>query len=70
MKHNYSGKSLKELKEEYGVGSSGFFYEQDWYEKEPFWNDKPEAGEYEINLETKQFLKLTYEEQKEKLQKR
>lgn len=65
MKHNYSGKSLKELKKEFGVGSKGFC-EQDWYEQEAFWTEKPEAGAYEINVE-KAYTNLTYDEQKEKL---
>lgn len=65
MIHNFSGKSLKELKEEFGTDSKGF-YDQNWYEKEAFWNEKPEAGVYEINIE-KALTNLTYEEQKERL---
>ncbi len=44
-----SGKSLNELKKQYGTGKAGF-YDQDWYIDEAFANDKPEAGIYEINF--------------------
>lgn len=62
------GKSLKELKAEYGTGNGGF-YNQSWYENEPFFTDKPEPGVYEINVEKKEFTNLTYDEQKKKLKK-
>lgn len=65
--HLYSGKSLKELREEFGTGSSGF-YNQDWYKKESLYTEKAKAGTYEIVVE-KQLENLTYEEQKKKLKK-
>jgi hypothetical protein len=67
MKHTYSGKSLKELKEEYGTGGSGF-YKQDWYESKSFWTEKPKAGTYKIDLGEK-LTDLTFKEQKKRLKK-
>ena len=39
--HNYSGKSIKELVKEFGIGSKGF-YKQSWYEDEDFFTEKPD----------------------------
>lgn len=65
--HHYSGKSLKELREEFGTDSGGFCL-QDWYKTEPFYAEKAKAGTYEIVVE-KQLENLTYKEQKNKLKK-
>ena len=67
MKHNYTGASLKELKEKYGIGSSGF-YLQNWYKNEKFFIEKPKAGVYEIEL-GEDLVNLTYNEQLKKLKK-
>lgn len=60
------GQSLKELKEEYGVGANGF-YDSHWYKDEAFFTDKPEAGVYEVNIEEKAFIGMRYDEQVKKL---
>ena len=65
MKYNYTGASLKELKDKYGTGPSGF-YPQTWYGSESFLTGKPEAGIYEINL-GEDLKNLSYKEQVEKL---
>lgn len=44
------------------------FFQQSWYDKENFANDKPEAGEYEFDFTSKHTNK-TYEGQAEMLQK-
>lgn len=49
MKFTITGKNIIELRKEYGTGNGGF-YPQSWYDNEAFANDKPEAGEYEINF--------------------
>ena len=61
------GKSLLELRKEYGVGSSGF-YNQSWYDNELFAKEKPEAGEYDIDF-GEDIKNLTFAEQKTKLKK-
>ena len=65
---NISGKSILELREQYGTGNGGF-YDQNWYLSEDFAKDKPKAGTYEINFgeDTKS---LIFREQKEKIEKR
>lgn len=65
--HSYSGKSLLELREQYGTGSSGF-YNNDWWLNKPFVKEKAEPGEYEIVLD-KKFVDLTYDEQVKKIGK-
>jgi hypothetical protein len=50
IKVTTTGKSLKELREKYGTGSSGF-YTQDWYENEKFFTEKPEARYYELIID-------------------
>lgn len=67
MKFTLQGKSLLELKEEYGVGGSGF--QSFWWKGEPFAQERSEAGEYEILLETPYFTDLTFEEQKKQVPK-
>ena len=67
MKIKTTGKSLKELKEIYGTGSSGF-YPQSWYENESFYTEKPEAGTYEIEFDRK-LCNKTYKEQLKELPK-
>ena len=61
MKIKTTGKSLKELVEIYGIGSSGF-YPQEWYKEEKFYTEKPEAGEYDIDFDIKN-TNQTYREQ-------
>lgn len=56
-----TGKSIEELLKIYGTGLSGF-YPQDWYKKEKFFTEKPEAGEYEIDFET-DLTNKTFDEQ-------
>jgi hypothetical protein len=67
MKHNYSGKSLLELRSKYGTGASSF-YPQSWYDNEAFATEKPEAGIYEIIFDEKT-KSLTFADQKKKLKK-
>ena len=62
--HNFTGSSLAELKAKFGVGKNGF-YKQDWYESEPFWNKKPPAGKYEIQLRDDLNNKTLDEQKKE-----
>lgn len=52
MKFTTTGKSIKELLDIYGTGASGF-YPQTWYHDEEFLDEKPEAGEYEIEFDSK-----------------
>lgn len=68
MIYKYSGKSLKELKAEFGTGK-GRFYPQSWYENEAVFTDKPPAGIYEILIEKKMLENLTFNEQVKKLEK-
>ena len=65
--HNYSGKSLLELREQFGVGPSGF-YGNEWWLNEPFAKEKPEAGTYELDL-SYELVNLTFAEQQKKLKK-
>jgi len=67
MKFTTTSKSLNELYDIYGQGKNGFY--SHWWADEPFADEKPEAGKYEIKLEKKQFENLTYDEQKKKLKK-
>lgn len=67
IKHNYSGKSLLELREEYGIGSVGF-YDNVWWLNENFAKEKPEVGVYEIEL-GEDLVELTFKEQIAKLKK-
>lgn len=67
MKLTLQGKSLLELREEYGLGESGF-YGNDWWLNEDFAKEKPEGGEYEITLHHES-MNLTFNEQKKKLKK-
>lgn len=43
-----TGKSLNELRKEYGVGSGGFFC-NDWWLTEKFADEYPEVGTYEVD---------------------
>ena len=45
MKYNYTGKSLLEIREEYGLGSSGF-WDNTWWHTESFATEKPPVGMY------------------------
>ena len=65
MKFETTGKSLLELRKEYGIGKAGF-YDNDWWLKKSFAAEKPKAGIYELNLSNK-LKNLTYSEQKAKL---
>lgn len=64
-KFKSSGKSLKELRKKFGTGSKGF-WGQEWYLNEPFYTEKPEVKEYEIELHP-EWNNLTYQEQKDKI---
>jgi len=68
LKHNYTGKSLLELREEYGTGESGFWETNKWWLDEPFAKEKLKAGMNEINFE-KKITNLTYQEQEKWLKK-
>jgi hypothetical protein len=68
IKHHYSGLSLLELREKYGIGEKGF-YDNDWWLKESFAKEKPPAGIYEIELHP-EWNRLTYEEQLKKMGKK
>ena len=65
MKFIFSGKSLNELYKEYGKGANGFY--SHWWKDEKFADEKPEAGEYDINIEKKQLMNLTFKEQEAEL---
>ena len=67
MKYQYTGKSLLDLREKYGLGKSGF-YKNDWWLKEDFAKETSAEGTYEIDFENK-LTKLTYIEQKKELKK-
>lgn len=49
IKHQYSGKSILELRDKYGLRAKGF-WNQSWYNDEDFAKDKAPAGLYEIDL--------------------
>lgn len=66
LKHKYSGKSLNELLQEFGLGEKGFY--SDWFKDKAFAKEKAPAGLYEIDFE-KKLSNLTYDEQKKKLKK-
>jgi hypothetical protein len=61
--HQYSGKSIKELLEQYGTGSAGF-YPQDWYKDEKFFTEKAPKGTYKITIHD-ELKNMTFSEQKE-----
>ena len=65
--HKYSGASLKELKEKYGLGSAGF-YDQQGYESEKFFTEHAPKGTYELNL-SNDLAGLNYKEQLKKIEK-
>lgn len=67
MKIKTTGKSIKELLEVYGTGSSGF-YQQNWYKSEKFFTEKPEVGEWDIDFNSN-LTNLRYTEQLEKIPK-
>lgn len=67
MKIQIESLSLLDIREKYGLGSSGF-YDNTWWLNEPFAKEKPEAGEYEINFH-KELVNLTFDEQKKKIKK-
>ena len=67
LKHNYSGKSLLQLKKKFGTGGEGFWNNEWWFD-EKFAKEKPSKGVYEIDFE-KNLTNLTYEEQKSKIKK-
>lgn len=66
MKFTITGKSLKELYEEYGVDASGFYSKNPWWMNEKFAQEKPEPGDYEISTE-KALTNLTYKKQEQQL---
>lgn len=66
MKHIYSGKSLLELRNQYGTGSGGF-YDNTWWLAQDFASDRAEPREYELCIEKKALHWLTCDEQKAKL---
>lgn len=61
IKFTCTGKSLNELYETYGKGSRGFY--SHWWKGEKFADDRPEAGEYEIDIERKSLCGMTFSEQ-------
>lgn len=63
-----TGKSLLELYEQYGVGSSGFYSSDPWWKNESFAGEKPPAGEYELYFD-RALTGKTYSEQVKELQK-
>ncbi len=65
IKHNYSGKSLLELRSEFGVGEGGF-YNTTWWLKEKFATEKADIGIYDIEFH-EDWNNLTYQEQLEKM---
>ena len=65
IKHKFSGKSLLELKTQFGLGEKGF-YDNTWWLKEKFASEKPAKGTYEIVFHP-ELNNLTYQEQLEKL---
>lgn len=67
MKLKTTGKSLKELLEIYGTGSAGFCI-QEWYKSEKFFEEKPEAGEWDFDFDT-DLTNLIFSEQIKKLKK-
>ena len=67
MKHNYSGKSLLELRAEYGIGGEGF-YNNSWWKNKAFASEKPPKGVYEIEL-GEDLTNLSFKEQEAKLKK-
>ena len=67
IKHSYSGSSLLEIRNKFGISSNGFF-DNSWFLDEPFAKEKPEVGIYEIDIE-KKLTNLTFAEQKSKLEK-
>lgn len=62
MIHNYTGASIRELKEK----NKELLFKQSWYEDEKFYDERPEAGEYEIVLD-KNTCNKTYSEQVKEL---
>lgn len=68
MKITTTGKSLIELYREYGTGSSGFWSKDLWWKDEAFAKEKPDAGEYEIDL-GEELAGMTLKEQSEKIKK-
>lgn len=67
IKHKYTGSSLLELKEKFGTGKKGF-WDNSWWLKEFFADEKPEVGEYEIEV-SNDLADMTYDEQLRKLDK-
>ena len=67
MKIYIESLSLLDLREKYGTSKFGF-YDNSWWLNEPFAKEKPEAGEYEIDLSNK-LVNLTFSEQKKKIKK-
>ncbi len=65
--HKYSGASLKDLKEKYGLGSAGF-YDQQGYESEKFFTEHAPKGTYELKL-SNDLAGLNYKEQLKKIEK-
>lgn len=67
MKLATTGKSLLEIRQEYGIGESGF-YDNTWWLNEPFAKEKPEAGVWDFDFKIK-LTNLTYNEQCKQLKK-
>lgn len=64
--HNYTGKSLLELRKQYGTGNSGFY--NSWWNDESFASFCPEAGKYKIDL-GENLTNLTFTKQLKKIPK-
>ena len=63
--HNYTGKSLLQLREQFGVGKKGF-YNNDWWLKDEFAKETPKKGTYEIELHP-EWNNLNCQEQLDKI---
>ena len=65
IKHNYTGKSLLELRDEFSTGKAGF-YNANWWIDESFAKEHPPRREYEIIFRP-DWNNMTYEEQLDKM---
>ena len=64
LKIKTTGLSLLEVREKY----PDCFFKQTWYDNQPFAKEKPPAGEWEFDFESK-LINKTYDEQKSALKK-
>jgi hypothetical protein len=66
IKIKIKGKSLNKLYKEYGTGSSGFYSINPWWKDQKFADEKPKAGEYEIDF-AEELINLTFEEKEKEI---